>query len=51
MKNSAHMTLTAFLSQALTTFRQRSMPEMAHAREHHGDAGIVGGLDDFVVAD
>ena len=28
-----------------------SMPEMPHAGEHHGDAGIVGGLDDFLVAD
>jgi hypothetical protein len=27
------------------------MPEMPDAGEHHGDAGIVGGLDDFIVAD
>src|SRR5436190_4141923 len=27
-----------------------SMPEMPDAGEHHGDAVIVGGLDDFVVA-
>ena len=25
------------------------MPEMPHAGEHHGDAVIVGGLDDFIV--
>src|SRR5260370_507665 len=28
----------------------RSMPEMPDAGEHHGDAVIVGGLDDFIVA-
>src|ERR1044071_2413206 len=27
------------------------MTEMAHAREHHGDAALVGGGDDLVVAD
>jgi hypothetical protein len=30
---------------------RRSMPEMPHTGEHHGDAGIVGGLDDLIVAD
>ena len=28
----------------------RLMPEMPHAGEHHGDAGVVGGLDHLVVA-
>ncbi len=28
----------------------RSMPEMPDAREHHGDAVLVGRLDDLVVA-
>jgi hypothetical protein len=27
------------------------VPEMPHACEHHGDAGGVGGGDDFGVAD
>src|SRR5438046_7849859 len=31
--------------------RRTSMPEMAHAGEHHGYAVVVGGLDDFFVAD
>src|SRR5690606_4359340 len=30
--------------------RVRSMPEMAHAGEHHRDAALVGGGDDLVVA-
>ena len=28
-----------------------SVPEVPHAGQHHGDAGVVGGLDHFVVAD
>jgi len=40
----------------MTTFvvespRLTSMPEMPDAGEHHGDAGVVGGLDHFIVAD
>src|SRR5438105_14176063 len=31
--------------------RRTSMPEMAHAGEHHGYAVVVGGLDYFFVAD
>jgi hypothetical protein len=27
-----------------------SVPEMPRTGKHHGDAGIVGGLDDFIVA-
>ena len=30
--------------------RLPSVPEMAHAGEHHGDAGLVGGRDHLVVA-
>src|SRR5260221_12630930 len=30
--------------------RAGSMPEMPRAREHHGDAVIVGGLDHLLVA-
>src|SRR3712207_7897041 len=36
-----------------TLFRSRSfmlVPEVAHAREHHGDAALVGGRDDLCVA-
>ena len=40
------------LKSALAHKRTRAvlMPEMAHAREDHGKAGVVGGGDDLVVA-
>ena len=31
-------------------FTRASMTEMSDAREHHGDAVLVGGLDHFLVA-
>ena len=32
------------------SFTRASMTEMSDAREHHGDAVLVGGLDHFLVA-
>jgi len=44
--------LTAlFAESALFSEGGPSMPEMAHAGEDHGDAGGIGGGDDFLVTD
>jgi hypothetical protein len=38
------------MKRVLFESRARSVPEVAHAREHHGHAALVGGGDDLVVA-
>jgi len=49
-KDSRHRACHA-LAPLLQGERKRSVLEVPDAGEHHGDPCIVGGLDDFVIAD
>src|SRR5258705_11784243 len=42
--------MTTFVVESRRLTSMPSMPEMPDAGEHHGDPGVVGGLDDFAVA-